>query len=267
MTRGGLLIAGKVVPVPGLDIANPLDTLWCRLSPGDYRMRSPAAIDKVIAHTTKGIAAQHIIPGAGVGGKDKVVADFWRGDPEHSAAQLVGDTDGTWACLGDLSYVAAYHATYVNNRAIGVELYQMPNGGIYEATLATWRVLAGFLCDRFGIPRQMPDRYTGKPIARLAGKTGGPDCVGLFGHRHQTSNRGAGDPGEFAFAELVDFERFDFERGEDLAVWKRRQQRLNALGEKLVVDGVAGRATMTALRRQGFASGRELDAAVELPLA
>src|SRR5690606_41324392 len=63
-----------------------------------------------------GLWPQHVIPGAGKGGRDRVVADFWRNDPTHSAAHLVVDTDGSVACLADLARDAAYHATVGGDR-------------------------------------------------------------------------------------------------------------------------------------------------------
>lgn len=259
--NGGLLIAGVVVPVDGLEILNPVDgPNWCRLAAGDYTKRRTTWIRQIIVHTTKGLWPQHVIPGAGKGGRDRVVADFWRNDPTHSAAHLVVDTDGSVACLADLARDAAYHATVSNDWSIGIEMYQESNGGLYEATIASTVRLVAALCARFSIPFQIPTPYVG-PIARMT--SGGKDCVGVFGHRDNTTRRGRGDPGDLVMAELqlAGAERLDFAAGEDLAFWKRRQRKLNAMGEKLDVDGIAGPATMRALRARGFTSGRELDRA------
>lgn len=263
MTKGGLLIAGVIVPVEGLDIANPTDTPWCKLDPGDYKRRQTAWIRQVIVHGTRGGWPQGILPGAGAGGRDKIVAEFWRKDPEHSAAPLVVDTDGTVACLCDLAYFAPYHATVSNDWSVGIEMAQVGASDVYEATIAATVRLVRALCEQFSIPFQIPTAYRNKPLERML--TGGKDCVGVFGHRENTHRRGRGDPGDAIMVALeqATAERFDFDAGHDLSAWKLRQAKLNAMGEKLTVDGVAGPSTMAALRRHGFASGRELDAAVE----
>jgi hypothetical protein len=259
VTAGGLLVAGLVVPVPGLEVINPVNgPAWCKLDPGDYRRRRTKWTRAVVLHTTKGIWPQHVIPGAGPGGKDKHVASWWHRDPEHSAAHIVIDTDGSVACLADLATVCAYHATVSNEWTVGIELYQLGNGGIYEATLAAAGVLVPAICEALSIPFQMVgDEYRNRPLRRLV--DGGPDVVGVYGHRHNTHRRGRGDPGDAVFTELElrGAERFDFDAGEDLAAWKRRQQHLG-----VKADGIAGPATMAALRRAGFACGRDVDAAI-----
>jgi hypothetical protein len=50
-------------------------------------------------------------------------------------------------------------------------------------------------------------------------------------------------------------EAFDFEAGEDLAVWKDRQRWINRRGYNLVVDGVPGAKTTQALREIGYRDG------------
>ncbi len=282
MTRGGLLIAGVVIPVEGLVIDNPTTASWCRLSSRDYATRRSTWIRQIILHTTKGAWPQHVLPGAGPSGRDKRTADYWYDDPDgkqQSAAQLVVDSDGTVACLGDLARVAAYHATASNDWSIGIEIYQEAGGVIYEAALASAVRLVDALCEHLSIPRQIPTAYRERPLGRgqvhrYADRTDYDlsNCVGVLGHRDNTTSRGRGDPGDeiFRYLEFAGYERLDFARGEDLDVWRRRQRKLNAMGAsyplpfpKLTVDGIAGLGTMRALREHGFASGRELDAAVE----
>lgn len=262
---GGLLIGGLVVPVDGVDIANPLDTPWCRLDAGDYHARRTSWIRQVIIHGTRGGWPQHVLPGAGPGGRDKVVAEFWRGDPEHSAAPIVVDTDGSAACLADVVKAAAYHATVSNDLSIGIEMAQTGDNDVYEATLKSTVKIARALCDHLDIAWQMPSHaYANEPIARMVAD-GGRDCVGVFGHRDNTSRRGRGDPGDAIVTELrfAGCEPLNFNAREDLTVWMRRQAKLVKMGDLLVIDGVAGPATVRAMRRRGFRSGRELDAAVE----
>jgi hypothetical protein len=260
----GLLIAGLLHEVPGVECLSPGagSPPWLRLSPGDYQQRKTKWVRGVVLHSTKGIAPQKILPGKGPNGKDKVVADFWRRDAGHSAAHIVVDTDGSVACLADLATVAAYHATTANDWTVGIEMYQEADGGIWEATLASTVAVCRVICESMGIPYQMHHAaYRNAPVERLV--PGGRDCVGIYGHRDQTDRRGLGDPGGAIYARLRadGCEGFDFQKREDLDKWIGRQIKLRAMGETVDVDGIAGPGTMAAMRRRGFKSGLELDAA------
>lgn len=275
-TPNGLLIAGELVPIPGLTIIPPASHVgpaWATLDPGDYTTRSTGWIRQVLIHTTGGHWPQPILTGAGPAGHAKQIADMWRGADRgdgkrvHSAAQLIVDYDGTVVCLCDLATNAAYHAEGSNPWSIGIEMCTLPNGAIYEATLAATVPLALALCERFAIPAQMPDRYHGEPLMRMemgAGAArrnrGGPDCVGIFGHRHNTGERGRGDPGDEVFARLAiaGVEALDYDGLQDLALGRGRQRTLNGRGEHLVVDGQVGPASVTAARRQGYARWRDV---------
>lgn len=267
MTRGGLLVEGAIVPVEGVEIDNPNTATWCKLGPEDYRTRRERVV-AIVLHTTKGIWPQHVIPGAGPGGKDEDVANYWRlsgeGKKRSSATPIVVDTDGTAGCLADVVRAAGHHATTANPYTLGIEMYQLANGGIYEATLATTVRITRALCAALSIPWQIAiDTYSGGPVARIAND--GRSVYGIYGHREQTNDRGHGDPGDPIVNEhvLAGCEGFRMGRGEDLEAWERRQRKLNAMGEKLTVDGLAGPSTILAMRRHGFASGRQIDAAVE----
>ncbi|HEX6022572.1 MAG TPA: N-acetylmuramoyl-L-alanine amidase [Solirubrobacter sp.] len=270
-----LLIENKLVPVEGLDILPPAEVggpMWCRLDPGDYAPRRTPWVRMIIVHTTGGLWPQQVIPGAGRPGHAKEIADMWRGadrgggERVHSAAQLVVDFDGTVACLCDLFRCAAYHAEASNQFSIGIEMCTHPDGSIQEATLKAASKLVDALCwPLFPIPRQMVrGPYRGLPLQRMeaivAGRTvprlqiGGPDCVGVFGHRDQTSARGRGDPGDAIFGELaaLGFEAWDFEAREDLLVAKERQAHLNSRGARLLVDGLVGAKSLLAAENQGY---------------
>ncbi len=280
----GLLAGGLVVPVDGVHVDNETTASWARLSSGDYYTRRSSSVRQAIVHTTKGVWPQKLVDTL-PGGKDKLLADFYNGDPDHNGAHAAADLDGTGACLADLLRKAAYHATTSNDFSWGLEIYQLADGTITRASLraALEMIIAGNRA--LGIPLQMhraPYR-AGQIVKRL--RHGGADCVGIFGHRDQSwveprhlkppqrakypdgyAGRGRGDPGDLVleyFAADPRIECFDYNRHEDLIAWERRQKKLNAMGESLDVDGICGPATWEALRRHGFADGRELDAAVE----
>jgi hypothetical protein len=265
-----LLIRGQRVDLPGPETIGPGDVPWAKLSPEDYRKRDPKDwIRQIIVHTTKGTDPQHVKPGRGSGGRGKQVADYWSGSSQSSGAQLVVDNDGSIACLADLALDMAFHATTSNRWSIGIEMYQELDGGIYEATYASTIALVLFLCERMSIALQTTGRvYNGDAIDRMK-FDGGPDMCGVFGHRdnawdfvRKTSSRGRGDPGDEIYRRLAlaGWEQLDFEARQDIAVWRLRQRVLNDLGEHLTVDGIAGPATIAAMRRRGFRHGREITA-------
>lgn len=274
----GLLVAGALVPVAGLDIIPPAShggPAWAKLDPGDYAMRQTPWIRQVIVHTTGGLWPQAVLPGRAPGGHARQIAEMWQGadrgggERVHSAAQLIVDFDGTVVCLCDLAAIAAYHAEASNHWSIGVEMCTWPEGEISEVTLKATAQLVDALCwPLFPIPRQMPrGPYRNEPIARmefnqllLGGaqkrtQLGGPNLCGVFGHRDNTSERGAGDPGDAIFKELdlLGFERVDFHTFEDLLIGKERQAQLNARGARLTVDGVVGSRSLLAAENLGFA--------------
>lgn len=269
-----LLVRGELVEVPGLTTIPPAShggPEWAKLDPDDYRMRPRDAwIRQIIVHTTKGMWPQRVKPGYGPGGRDKVVADFWRKDPQHSAAQIVIDNDGSVVCLCDLALIAAHHATVSNPWSIGVEIYQEGGGGIFDAALGGAMLLVPRLCEIFEIAFQISSEpYAGTPLRRMI--NGGPDCVGVFGHRDNTSRRGRGDPGDEFFVRMraVGAEQFNFDLRGDRAAWKRRQGYLNATfpdsvkqatGEILLVDGIAGPKTIRAARTAGFVTNASIPA-------
>ncbi len=82
--------------------------------------------------------------------------------------------------------------------------------------------------------------------------------VGVYGHREVSDDRGEGDPGDAIFERLLQagYERYDFDKQEDIAVWKARQAELNQqLGISLGVDGVPGVQTVIALIQAGRPHG------------
>lgn len=263
---GGLLIAGLVVPVPGVKVIGPHDAAWAHLSPGDRRKRKGKP-HQVILHTTKGIWPQVIKPGVGPAGRAQRTAEFWKMDPAYSGAHIVIGSDGEVACLCDVVFDEAYHATVSNLYSIGIEIYQEAGGVIFEAALRSMVAVCRVLSDACGIPWQCPGRaYPGAPLARML--NGGKDCYGFFGHRDNTDRRGRGDPGDAPFTELKlnGCEPLDYDGRQDLEVGRRRQRRLNEWGASLVEDGLFGASSMAAMRGFGFAHGREIDAAVERPI-
>lgn len=268
----GLLIGDRLVPVVGVTVLPPASAggpAWARLDPGDYMMRPTPWIRQIIVHTTGGLWPQQIRGGSGKPGHAQQIAMMWSGDDRgggdrvHSAAQLVVDFDGSVACLCDLLTTAAYHAEASNPWSIGIEMSTYADGSIQEATLKATAKLIDALCwPTFPIPRQMVrGPYRNRPLSRMERSNnidrvqlGGPDCIGVFGHRDNTSERGRGDPGDAIWTELalLGFEAWDFEAKEDILVAKERQAFLNSRGARLAVDGQCGPQSLLAAENRGF---------------
>lgn len=267
MITNGLLIHGERVLVDGLTIVGPGDDPSAMMDGGDYMLRGAHDwVRQIIVHTTKGDNVV-VVDEPGHGGFGKLTADYWsksaEGRKTHGGAQLVIDNDGTIWCLCDLAKIAAYHATTSNAWSIGIEMYQEPGGVVRRIVLETCVKLCRFLCKFFGIAYQVPSRiYNNDAMDRMK-FNGGPDMVGVFGHRdnawdfvRKTSSRGRGDPGDQIYSMLVldGAEPLDFVAREDIRVNKARQNVLNAMhGAALLEDGVAGPGTMHAVEKYGYA--------------
>ncbi len=259
----GLVINGKEVLVPGIDIKNWHDNPKLRRSPEDGKARKTKWVRQVILHTTGGIPGgpdqrpQILKPGAGPNlNKEVDVAAFWSTSKNQAGAHIIIDVDGSAACIADLATESMFHAGIVNDVSIGIELYQVhSDAGVYQATIDTAVAICNALSEIFGIQRQVHMPYLKGPVSRLT--KGGEDCVGFFGHRDVTNNRGQGDPGDFIMMALVSagYDSFNFEKGEDLDIWKRRQTWLNDGGAKIDVDGIPGPGTYKASIDAGVIKG------------
>ncbi len=254
-----LIIDGKREAAPGLHTECSDDHPGLALVPGkSCRMRRPGQrVTGIVIHTTKGIPGgadkrpQVILPGFGphVDAAERC-ARTWSTDDRPAGAHLVVDHDGVVSCLADLQRVAAYHASTCNARTIGIEVYQGSGAELYCRQIDTLVVLVDFLTRRFGIQRQLPWPYEGRPLARLA--NGAEDFVGVWGHRDSSAHRGEGDPGNACMRALIDcgYEQRDVDEGEDRTVWRRRQAEL-----RVTPDGIPGPTTRAALLAAGRPSG------------
>jgi len=268
VAMSGVVIQGAQIKVSGLTVRNWHDDPRLRLRIGqsnganDGRERKTRWVRSIVLHTTKGIPGdkdtrqQTIRPGLGAPGNlAEAVARYWSTSELACGAHLVCDFDGTWVCLADLATECAYHATTINDVSIGIEICQGHDAEMYEGQLASVVTMVDFLTAHFSIQRQIPNLYLG-PIPRL--EDGGADCVGVFGHRDQTDNRGPGDPGDAIMSRLADagYERLDFRTGQDLKVWRERQELVSRrLDVPLDLDGISGPDTVARLEQLGYPDG------------
>lgn len=267
----GLLIDGRLVPVPGYEIISPNETPWAHLSAEDGRVRSNRP-QQAILHKTIADNPEVVLAGRGPHGGDEDVARMWAKDPRSSAAQNVTACDGRTVCLADLARVSSWHdGNYQSNLlAYGHEMKEVKGGGVYQATLDACLEITLVATALLGIQWQCPIRYVdNKPLRRFA--NGGRDLVGIFGHRDVSDSRNRWDPGDAIFEMLRHrgVEAFDFAAREDIDVWGERQEWLAGLGYyKGGIDGVPGPKTTAALKQAGFPGGiwaRQLEAVEVLP--
>lgn len=254
-----LIIKGEAVEVPGLKVVSWLDDPRWRLRMGeDAHSVSDRWVRAVCQHTTKGYpdlehhTPQHVKLGAGPPRAIDIV-EGWRSNGRPGGAHVIVDADGVVYCLADLVYEVAYHAKAANAVTVGVESYQASDSGIYEATLDSLVLVTDAITWLLGVQRQIPVKFKG-PLARLGGDDRGRDLVGVYGHRDVNDDRTAGDPGDEIMSRLAlaGYERVDFVRGADKAVWVARQAELG-----VVTDGIPGPRTCKAA--QGLWVHRPID--------
>ena len=112
-TGTGIVLEGKAVPMPGLDIANFLDSRALKLATGDVRWRSARErnnIHLIVVHTTGGIPGgsdlrpQVIRPGFGPSSNagERIVGSWTHDTARPGGAHFIVDFDGKIYCCADL---------------------------------------------------------------------------------------------------------------------------------------------------------------------
>lgn len=237
---GDLIIAGNPVNFPSpWRIVNWLDAGGMRLDKKNYTQRNTRWVRQIIEHATKGDWPQKIV--AKIDKADGAIETIraWNGSQRSAGAHFVVDYDGSVFQTCDLFYDSAYHAGVWNNTSIGIEMKQDGDMSISRDTLGSALMLTDFLTGQFSIQRQFHAPYS------VITKRNPETCVGVFGHRDTTEERGRGCPGDQIFLELHlrGYENFDYNKDEDLIAWKKRQAWLGVAQ----IDGIAGPATSQAL--------------------
>lgn len=259
----GLLVDGHAVDVEGVTIVSPGDDPNCILTQGkDWKPRTNRP-HQIILHKTIADDPERVISGAGpAGGAEKTALFFLHSDGKvmtyrNAGAHIVIGEDGIAWNLADLVTAEVFHATVSNLYSIGIESREVVGGGVYQATLESMVAIVIAICRATGIQFQVPRLpYKGHPMRRMIG--GGPDMIGVFGHRDNTEDRGRWDPGDVVFALLRQRGAlpFDFDAGEDLVFWKGVQKDLAMRGlYHGPIDGIPGHGTTEGLRADGYRDG------------
>jgi hypothetical protein len=248
----GVVVDGIEKEIPGLVCRHWKEVpSYALKAVEDYRARRTKWVRAIVLHTTLGKPdVKQIEPGQGPHTRAaQRIGKWWSKDGRRAGCHLMCDLDGSWANMADLATATTFHAGAVNDNTIGIEIYQDGEDGVlFDQQLQSVVLMCDYLTRVFGIQRQVHFPFVG-PIQRL--RNGGDDCVGIYGHRDVTSTRSRGDPGDAVFERLVEggYEPWDYDAEEDLSAWKLRQHHLNEMFDaKLVVDGVAGPGTVSALR-------------------
>jgi hypothetical protein len=267
----GVVMNGKAIQVANLDVDNFLDNPRLALAPDDVRARSERErewIHLIVMHTTGGIPGgkdlrpQAIRQGFGPSSNagERIVGNWSHDSTRHGGAHLIVDFDGKVYCCADLVTQAAYHAEKANGCSAGIEVVQGREGAeLYASQIEVAASLAIWLCENMPTPIQLqiPIPYAKRPVARFVKSQLETvplrDVVGIVGHRDLTSNRGEGDPGNAIMDALAarGCERMDFDRGEDIILWKMRQAVLGIARP----DGIPGPGTVAAAKGMGHPTG------------
>ena len=236
-----------------------------------HKSKRDTWVRAICVHTNRGEVGP-LLPGKGPSNisKDISLAKYQASSDRVAGWDYTVDYDGSVACSNDPFEFYTYHAGTVNRHTVGIEMCQQqdePNG-IYNSTLDATVQLIDVLTFFLGIQRQILcyDGHVNNPWIEIVipgrlksqnDKTKkrkeptGFDCVGIYGHRNVTKNKGPGDPGNQIFDKLqqAGYEIFNASTNEDLEEWKKRQK--NDLGMD-VLTGVAGPKTRQKIFEKGI---------------
>lgn len=255
-----IVLNGEKIATPGLETVSWLDDpkvpKTTDVNPRTTWLRA------IVMHTVHGKTGK-LLPGLSKPStRAESYAKYQASTSRDVSWDYTIDTDGTIVVSNDPIKFYTWQATSVNPFTLGIELVQEDNGDLYEGQMDVavrfLDVLTRELADRnHPIQRQVPMTTDGKPvrgvIKRIEDSSLAKNFSGVVGHRNQTSNRGAGDPGDFIFDELLKagYKGFNLDTNDDVVFWKDIQTRLGVAP----ADGIPGRDTQKALIAAGYKHG------------
>lgn len=265
----GLIINTKSHNIPGLVCVSWMDGLSWVKEITDFNLRTKW-LRLIVMHTHKGIKGK-VLPGKGPSTSTaNALVRYQTNTSRQVSWDYTIDSDGTVYVQNDPVKKYSWQAGAINSISLGFELVQTENGDVYQEQIDKTVLLIDALTALLGIQRQIAwSKSTNSPkigvVKRL--KEGGANVTGIIGHRNQSVDRGAGDPGDAIYNALAQagYECFDLDTDEDLEVWKDRQKSLGFASADC--DGVAGNKTLQALKAKGHKHGmwvsRPIDALIQ----
>lgn len=212
MIGGGLIVAGRRVPVHHVDVTAWVDDPDVAPRVTDGRERPAGSALAIVMHTSRGRRAR-VRDGARPSDKGERLARYQARTKRSVSWHLTGDTDGGVIQQADLDTWLAWHVEEANGWTIGYELVQHKDSpDLYRAQIDAAVAVVSAICDALKIPRRLfvgPDGAPWlKPVPELLMKKyGGPGgrWAGVLGHCQLVPDdvRGPGDPGDGIFRALL----------------------------------------------------------------
>lgn len=209
----GLIINGKRVPVPGVNVITWEDDPRVPRVPRAKRSTRPASsVTAIVLHTSRGKVGK-VVPGSRQSDKALRLARYQARGSHAASWHLTVAHDGTVYQQADLATDETWHATQANPWTVGIELAQDESPDLTQAQVSACVATVRAVCEALGIPAWVPARQSGGSWSVLSTpvrawqprKQNGASqsARGVIGHRNLTTNRGAGDPGDGIFLALL----------------------------------------------------------------
>lgn len=199
----GLVVDGRRVPVPGVDVVTWLDDP--RACPPVTRgdRRRAADVTAVVLHTSRGRRGA-IAEGRRASDKAARLARYQVRTRRKVSWCITVGASGEVFQQCDAALVATWHAGVANGYSVGIELAQ--DEGTPDLTRAQVDAAVAVvraLCGALAIPSRVPVRPDGSPVdapvrawqPRSQGGEALP-AAGVIAHRNVTTRRGKGDAGD-----------------------------------------------------------------------
>jgi hypothetical protein len=205
-----LIVNGVRVAVPGVRV-----TTWV-----DDPKRAPPITDgraitapprAFVWHTSKGVLCRALAFDAIPSTMAETLALYQSRTDREVSWHLTVDTDADVLQQADPARWMCWHAGGANAWSLGAELVQRDATGTLTAPqIRAAADVTDATCAALAIPRRVLVGPDGAPWVRQvrdlqSTKAGGRGLTwaGVIGHVHLTTDRGAGDPGPWIFAELI----------------------------------------------------------------
>jgi hypothetical protein len=228
---GGLVINGRRVPVPGVELVTWLDDPKRAPRVTDGVRRDADEAIAMLWHTSLGILCREALPDAIPSRRAEDLAQYQARSPKPLSWHITGDTDGTFLQQQDLELWTTWHAGWASGWTVGGELAQRDRRGqLTRPQILAAADVTDAICAAMEFPRRVLVAPDGKPWlgpvldlvsprakhyktgANLGGR--GKTWAGVITHSHVAhreagdgkghgNGRGPGDAGPLLFEELL----------------------------------------------------------------